>query len=301
MVEANDVSSFGNQRRPSPSPSSPPRGGFRPEDLELHIERLFRSEDYNPPMLPSSASQILLMAQRPDVSIDDIHGALEADPMMVAAVLRLVRSPVYGRGDVRSLKEALVRLGTVRVRNLVMEVSLKGRVFKAPAYAGAMESLQKHSRAVAHLSRLVAARIDRDQDMAFLCGLLHDVGLMAILAAVDDEQAALGNPSLPQLVPAARRFHAACSAQVARAWALPPAILQVLAIHHQLYVEGRVHPVAATVSLGEALSFQLGHGVGAGLDPVTKEEIEIAISELQLDAATLNDLASDGQQLLARL
>jgi putative nucleotidyltransferase with HDIG domain len=297
------VSLFGNKRRPTSAPPPPrtsTRSGFRPEDLELHIERLFRSEDYSPPMLPSSASQILLMTQRPDVGIDDIHGALEADPMLVATVLRLVRSPTYGRGDVRSLREALVRLGTARVRNLVMEVSMKGRVFKAPAYAGAMESLQKHSRAVAHLSRLVASRIHRDEDMAFLCGLLHDVGLMAILAAADHDES-LGQPKLTELIPAARRLHAACSAQVARAWALPPGVQQVLAVHHQLYVQGRIHPVAATVSLGEALSFQLGHGVGAGLDPIAREDVEMAISELQLDAASLDELATEGRQLLTRL
>ncbi|MEM1022852.1 MAG: HDOD domain-containing protein [Myxococcota bacterium] len=252
-------------------------------------------------MLPTSASQILLMAQRPDVSIEDIHGALETDPMMVAAVLKLVRSPMYGRGDVRSLKDALVRLGVVRIRNLVMEVAMKGRVFKAPGYAEIMESLQRHGRAVAHLSRLVARKVDRDPDVAFLCGLLHDVGLMAILAAVD-EDIDLGTPRAATLVPAARRFHAGCSAQVALAWDLPPLVLEVLAIHHQLRTKGvGIHPVAATVSVAEALSYQLGHGVGLGMDPIAKDEVEVAIRALELSGPDLDQLAQDGQQLLAQM
>jgi putative nucleotidyltransferase with HDIG domain len=287
-------------RAAPPARPSPERRSFRAEDLEHRIETLFRSDRYVPPTLPSATTRVLDLASQQDADLREVKAALEEDPVLVAAVLRLVRSPVYGGADVRSMKDALVRLGLGRVRDLVLEVSLKSRVFKAPTYQATLEEVQRHSRAVAHLCRPVCRKLRRRSDSVFLCGLLHDVGLMAILMAVD-AQTEFVPPQLSELIPACRRFHAGCSAQLAHAWNLPPSVAKILAVHHHLQVDGEVNQGAAIVAVAEALAFQLDCGVSVGLDPVDKGEVMLAISALGLSGADLDDLAEQGRRIVERL
>lgn len=291
------------KERPAAKPSAQPKRAeaFRAEDLERRILELFRSEGYRAPMLPQAAQRIISMSRNPETTIDDVLRVLEEDPLITASVLRLVRSPVYGRPDVRSLRDALVRLGIGRVRELVMEVVMRGKMFKAPLYRATLEGLQKHSRATAHLARHVSKEVGVNDDNAFLTGLLHDVGISAILAAVCDQRDAFREPTLQTLLPAVRQVHEACSAQLALAWELPEDLVKSVALHHQLRAGGEVHIPSAVVCVGEALAVQLGCSAPAGIDPVSVDEVQLAIRALDLTAPRLDALAASSAEILAAL
>lgn len=270
---------------------------FREQDLEHRLEKLFTSQGYQPPRLPEAATRILALSRQEDVRIVDIHTALETDSLLVASVLKIVRSPVYGRSDVQSLKDALVRLGLKKIRDIVLEVAMSGRMFRAPGYDKTVSELQRHNRAVAHLVRVVAKASGFDSENAFLCGLLHDVGTMALLQMVA-EDTSTERPSLDQVVKATRKVHASASARVARLWGLPEGVVQVLAAHHHLYVDGVEDRLAAAVAVAEAISVQLGYGVPPFVDPVDRKEVERAVALLALPMQKLNDVTMKGQILL---
>lgn len=273
---------------------------FRGQDLEHRLERLFTSQDYKPPRLPEGAVRVLELGRKEEVRIEEIHQALESDSLLVAAVLRVVRSPLYGRGDVSSLRDALVRLGLQRIRDIVMEVATSGKLFNAPGYSGTLTELQRHNRAVAHIVRVVGKAAQIDSESAFLCGLLHDVGTMALLAIVGGDSDC-ERPPLDRVLKAIRPIHASASARVAKLWGLPDPVVEVLAVHHHQQIEGPLQRLAAAVAVAEAISVQLGAGAPPFVDPVDRAEVEMAVKRLALPMATLDDIAHEAQSVLAAL
>ncbi|HUJ25543.1 MAG TPA: HDOD domain-containing protein, partial [Myxococcales bacterium] len=110
----------------------------------------FASPDYRPPVLPAVAIQVLALSRKPDADLRDVAKLLEQDPVLAGRVLRLMQTPFYAaRTPIRTLAEAVLRLGMTQVRNVVLEVSLNLRVFKAEGWAEPMADLARHSSEVA--------------------------------------------------------------------------------------------------------------------------------------------------------
>src|SRR5512141_3157241 len=163
--------------------------GFDTRGLRVRILRLFASPSYRPPRLPQVALDILALSRQPDVDFVSMVALLERDPILAAKVLSLCQSAAYARGaPVRSLREAVVRLGLRGLRDLVVEAALPLRVFRVPGYEQPMARLGRHSTVVARLMPALCGAAGVDGEYAFLCGLLHDVGIAACLLAISDDQ-----------------------------------------------------------------------------------------------------------------
>ena len=155
-----------------------------PQALGRRLMALWANPNYSPPMLPNVAPQVLELSQRTDVAFHEVVGVLGQDPMLSAKVVEKARSPLYGGGNIRTLDEALSRLGLRGLRNLLLELALELKVFRSGTFGAAMAKVREHSVAVAHLSHLLAPRLHVDPNEAFLAGLVHDVGLAAGVLAV---------------------------------------------------------------------------------------------------------------------
>lgn len=272
----------------------------------MRLLRLFASDAYRPPVLPRVALRIVELSQRPDVTFDEVVALLEQDPMLAAKVLSIAESAVHApRSPILSLRQGAVRLGLSALRDLVMEAALKLRVFRVPGYEPLMERLAAHSTATAHLMRLTCAAAGIDAEYAFLCGLLHDVGIAACLLALSDDPRA--GPTPPDEVEAVLRgVHEAASGLLARLWGLPPVIQRLVGSHHQLEFGGKPHPVNAALIVAEALACERGAGMapapGAGaaedLDANPPALLEAACAALSLGPA---DLAAMREQAAAVL
>jgi len=230
------------------------------DPIALRLRARFSAPDYQPPVLPRVAMQILQLSQRPNVEISAVLAVLEGDPVVAARVLRLAQSALYGgTTPIRSLHQAVVRLGLREMRNAVFEIALRLRVFRARGYEAVLGSLLRHSTAVAHLCRMVAAEAGLEGEFAFLCGLLHDVGLAASLLVLAGEE----KPPLALAWPALDAVHEEASAIVATLWNLPPDLAAVLRHHHPGDLSGDAVPYAAVICVAHLLADQ----VGASLTP----------------------------------
>ncbi len=252
-------------------------------ELTERLLRTFQSPDYRPPRLPAVATQLLSMSQDPDVEFEDIERLLEQDSALAGEMLSVARSAFYsGQRQVVSLREALVRLGLAKLRGVVMQAAMTARVFRSSSYKACMEHLQEHSRATAHLSRIVSSYTPIAEEHAFLCGLLHDVGIAGILLVLGDTQRGKQPPELNVLWPAIDAAHAEAGARMIEHWGLPAEIAMAVGAHHTVRIEGFDHPLAATVCLAEALTAELG----MAFTPPTEEK---GNEEADLVAACLAD------------
>ncbi|HEV8549397.1 MAG TPA: HDOD domain-containing protein [Polyangiaceae bacterium] len=256
---------------------------------------LFRSPEYKPPLLPAVALELIELTRRRNVQVAEVTRCLSRDPMLAAQLLRLAASPLYSRSEpIRSLNDAVVRLGLGRTADLFVRAALEARLLKAPGYDAIMNTLRRHSAFTAEVARLVSRYAVGFEDYAFLCGLLHDVGVAAGVLALRDMPGAPLRPE-PELVwLALSEIHAACSEAVAKMWALPPEIALVLGLHHSLGTDRHVHPLAAAVSLADHLAEEVGFGLFGEGSPSQTADVasqagvaEPALAELRKNVAAL--------------
>ena len=262
-------------------------------ELQQRLLSIFRSPQYKPPVLPNIALELTDLSRKPHVSYDDVVKVVEKDPMIVASVLKLAQSPLYGgRLPVQSLKDALNRLGINMLRDLVWQVVVNMRLFRVQKYTSVMERLQTHATFTAYAARIVASRAGIAAEHAFLCGLLHDIGWCGTLIAVSEDR----NPPDPKaLFAAIDRMHMEAGGAMAKLWALSPEICAVIGHHHDLSKDTR--PVSALVPVlivAERFADELDFGIEAKpqdgivrndrIDANLDGRFEMAVSLLKLDS-----------------
>lgn len=107
------------------------------------------------------------------------------------------------------------------------------------------------------LSRIVSRYTPIEEERAFLCGLMHDVGIAGILLTLGDAGRGKQPPDLAVLWPAIDGAHARTGARMVALWDLPADIALAVSAHHQVAIDGFDHPLAATVCLAEALAVEM--------------------------------------------
>jgi putative nucleotidyltransferase with HDIG domain len=218
---------------------------FRSQFLE-DLERLD-----NLPSLPAVVTRLVRLVDDPMASAMDVAYALREDPPLTARVLRMANSPVYGgRFRILSVPQAVMRLGMLEIRNLVLSLG----VIRGMLGAGRRldyRAFWHHALTVALATEALAETArggDGDDEGAFAAGLLHDIGrflLDQFYAEAFDAAAGLAAAErLPLPVAERRRLgidHAEIGGRLATHWSLPEPIVAGIAHHH--------NPEAAVPSL----------------------------------------------------
>jgi HD-like signal output (HDOD) protein len=131
--------------------------------------------------LPHIVTTISRLIADNESTMKDFEEVIKMDPVLVSRLLRLVNSPFYGLTQtVDSIGRAVAYLGMKNLHNLIVADALK-RIFVAKETKGVFSKkrLWLHSAAVSLCSKMVAERIfGINGDDAFLCGILHDFGLL---------------------------------------------------------------------------------------------------------------------------
>ena len=189
---------------------------------------------YRPPLLPVVAVRVLELSRSQDASFGAIVEVIESDPLFAASVLRSASSPLYAsKTPLRSIHQALLRLGLQNLTDICVEVAMTGRVFKAQGYELPMEAIRRHSVAVAHAARLISQRVGIAAENAFSLGLLHEAGLAVGVIA-------LNTPALwptrfqPNRVwPVLSEVHVELLDRLVSAWTLPADLADGILNHHR--------------------------------------------------------------------
>lgn len=209
------------------------------------------------PSLPASVMALGRAVADERCSVDRVLGILAQDPGLSATLLRLANSVAYSRdGRVMDLRNAVLRLGF----DAIHQMGQAAAVLRAIRGGEHLDPLQlwQHSVAVGLVARglCVLAGRERDRETAYLAGLLHDIGKIALdhcfpedygpvvealgagLTSLEAERALLGVT------------HAEVGAMVARQWRFPDPIAAAIHDHH---AEGGLDFLAGLVQLSDLL------------------------------------------------
>ncbi|MBI1368248.1 MAG: HDOD domain-containing protein [Planctomycetes bacterium] len=163
------------------------REAQRADRLELILQQLDAL-----PTLPAVATRLLQVTSADDSDAQQVIELVASDQALTAKVLSLCRTAEKGLNEsVTTVGRAVLMLGFEAIRNAVLSIKVlevfadetgNGEAHTASGFSVA--AFWRHSLAVAVAAELIAAAHPRLKNIppgeAFVCGLLHDVGKLAI-------------------------------------------------------------------------------------------------------------------------
>ncbi len=164
---------------------------LREKRVELILQQL---EEL--PTLPAVVVRVLEATSKENSSAKEVGEIISSDPALSARLLQLVHRADFGvRGEVTSVDRAVLLLGFEAVRSAVLAISVfqtMGGEAKAGEGNFSREEFWKHSIAVACCAELLAETLVEiwgkdcrvEPGVAFTAGLLHDLGKVALDAAL---------------------------------------------------------------------------------------------------------------------
>ena len=216
------------QQRPQPPPA------------QLALRRL----DELPTLAPV-AVKLIQATLSPDSDAADVARIIQSDPSMATKLLAVTNSAAFGaRRKVTTIDQAVVLLGFKAVRNIALAVKVF-ECFAQPQPGGEnfkRVEFWKHSLAVACAARNLAraaAPLGADPEEAFLAGLLHDLGKIALSAVFPkayDQIAGRAARARGDIADHERQAlgvdHTVAGRSVAERWSLPRVLCEVVWLHH---------------------------------------------------------------------
>jgi putative nucleotidyltransferase with HDIG domain len=248
------------------------------------------------PAAPAVISAAIKMTSDLQSNISDVCKVLASDQSLTAKVLRLSNSPYYGRCKrVATLQEALVVLGFVTVRSLIIATSAYSMFNRRDPNSSECK-LWRHSLATAIGARLIAERINHpEKEEVFVGALLHDIGKLVLLQKMPAPYGRIVNEverkatSFKRVESQVLGFdHTDVASLLLAEWSFPGNLVEAVRRHHQplSFGSGNPAPIAQVINLADYMAKNLGVGFN---DERVKDFIQLKSARLlALDSKTLN-------------
>ncbi len=225
------------------------------------------------PTLPAYVFELSSLLSCVPVDLNRVCRVIRTDPSLAAQVIRLCNSAMLGlRGRVSDIKNAVILLGTERLRTLVLTCSLVQHLGNFLSSAD-LQSFWQHSLLTATLSERCAFCLRYlETEQAYLAGLLHDLGALPLLllsAGSRDPKLAPGSIAWGESVELERQLsgvdHCLVGKCIGLSWNFAPQIIEVLEYHHRPQ-DARCDRTLVEIVVAADLVCQM-HGVRVGGEP----------------------------------
>ncbi|MCP4598532.1 HDOD domain-containing protein [Neptuniibacter sp.] len=143
----------------------------------MEIRELLEQTD-KLPNVPEVVRQLIQQLNNPAADYGEIAEKVSQDQTLSLKILRLVNSAHFGLNrKVSSIDQAVVMLGMVRLKTLVIASGIAGSVKEVEGLD--LKKFWSESFRIAALSKWFAERdTEVDPDIAFTAGLIHNIGLL---------------------------------------------------------------------------------------------------------------------------
>jgi putative nucleotidyltransferase with HDIG domain len=236
---------------------SVPDGDRLPAALHDEITARVAGGDLEIPMLPQVASEILAKGGGENVDVRLLSDLLHRDQALAGHVLRIANSAAFG-GDVRiqSIQQALIRIGLVQMREIVVTITVHGKVFRTDSHKDLVAELWRHSTLAGLYAKEIARHRRANVESAFVCGLLHDVGKPVVLGVLLDVcKARRHTPTPGACMVTLDELHTQVGRLLAERWALPESVLEAIARHHEAETGASLTPEVQMTALADLLAY----------------------------------------------
>lgn len=210
---------------------------------------------------------LLLTDER--VGIDDLTTVMLRDPALVARVLRLANSPLYGHAArIDTVSRAITVLGMAELQKLVCALSAVETFSRLSSAVTNMNAFWRHGVYAGLLAQSMARRLRvLRPERLFVAGVMHDIGTLIVnhrypeLAEELIRHAQGDEDRLYALEQAELGFeHALLGGLMLAHWQLPASIAEAITCHHAPTLAREAPVEAAILQVAERLANASGTG-----------------------------------------
>jgi len=237
------------------------------------------------PTLSPNIQRILSACEDHDINPSALAEVLGESPTIAARLLGLANSAFFGQqGRVHSLNHAISVLGMVTVRSVAVGLALSGvfRTDLCPHFRADRYWVSAVTTALmaSQLNSGIAAALRPPNDSVYMAGLLHNIGLLALVylhpaemdrafvAYESDPSGELAGPIRAEL----EIDHYQAGVWLGGKWHLPRDILLVMEYHYDLSYRGEHWPLVML----EGLCARWSNRIVDGDDTIDREPEALA-------------------------
>ncbi|MFA7268090.1 MAG: HDOD domain-containing protein [Sterolibacterium sp.] len=247
------------------------------------------------PAMPEILVKLIRLCQTEEAGMAELAELIAKDPAMASKILSAANSSLYaGRTNKPGLMHSLQTLGMNTTKTLLICESVFQVFNDLPnAKATDLRGFWRHSLIAAIGARKIAERIAYPHlEEAYLAGLLHDIGRLALFSAapkeylplashIDDASLCLAEERLLHIT------HTEAGALLIERWGLDAYLADSVLYHHQPISRAvSTHPLIRTVILADALAC-------LGMDQAT---LNIAQVLCGIEAAALTTICDEATE-----
>lgn len=261
-----------------------------PDDIAKGIRNL--------PSLPVIVLDVLRSFEQSDASVGELAEKVAKDQALAAKTLRIANSSFYGLSrKVTTMQQAINILGFDSVRALIAAAAVTDILDGSKQDVLDFKAFWRHATAAGLCAKLLARQMKLNQDYAFVCGLLHDIGRLVLVTRFPEQYAAAMQYRDERdcyVLEAERAMLQVDHATVGRAlsdyWKFPPVMQKAIANHHNPHGDD-LCDIPAIVHVAEAMVHALD--LTQDDDDLVPVVAEDAWKSLELDAHAFRRICRD--------
>lgn len=228
------------------------------EPLLQSVVTHLKESSFDIPALPQIATQALALAQDEDSTARDLADLICKDQALASTLLRTANSAAYaGARTIASLQQAITLLGMQTVAELAVAICVKGSLFPKKKYAEISQELWNHALASALFAKEVARQQRRNVEAAYICGLLHRIGMPIVLKAVAELGDTPDAANDEEVRGVLDKLHVEIGLKATDDWKLPSQVTTAIASASDYENAAEHRHIAAIVHLSSALASEL--------------------------------------------
>lgn len=228
------------------------------------------------PVFPAVLLRALELTADEDSSFSQIERIVQSDQVLAGHLLQVANSSLYSPSrPIASIPQAISYVGLDTCRKVMM-----ASVFQPLFSSTSLRDLWRHSLVMARFTERLAQLCGRlDPHEAFLAGLVHDIGRLALQKLpreyVADYQRIIEGGCEPVFAETllCGFEHGAIGAEVLRSWTFPAHVIEAVLHHHRPELGDSL--LASALYLAESLS-------GSQEDIVSPARMDLAYARLDL-------------------
>lgn len=196
--------------------------------VKEEIVELVKNDQLVLPTLPEIALQVSRVAEDEASSIHDLSQVIARDPALTARIIKVTNSPLVRASTViTDLNSAITRLGMTYTANLATGLAME-QMFQAThdMIDKRLRACWAHSLEISSAAHVLAKHFTSlSPDQALLAGLVHQIGMLPILAFAENHPGLLADSlSLDFLL---EKLHPSLGAYILRSWKFSPDLINV--------------------------------------------------------------------------
>lgn len=280
---------------------APKAGNGSVLDLAREIVEKLKKNEVAIPVLPKIFRDVQDTLDNPAASPEDLVQVIEKDAVISVRLIAAANSPLYrGSMPIRTVREAVPRLGIQEVKNVVFAIASKSLCqVENHLLKILFDKIWLHALACAYCAKTLAEKMNRNKpEEYFTIGLAHDIGKLMFLQFISDSDLVKKVEHLSDIIPYLDEINTSLSGVILRHWRFGKGLIQAITFQDDAAYDKFTSKATLILNVANHLVDNIGYGIGN--NPKELQALK-SISLLNIQLELLDEVGEAVKSIMQRV